>query len=76
MARPFTNKVEKSCSNCTDHMVGGARSIALYDACTPSSGYRVRLVLLPKNDKKNFFSELIFFSRQTQLEVLVATLQE
>ena len=25
----------------TDHMVGGARSIALYDACTPSSGYRV-----------------------------------
>ena len=23
---------------CTDPMVGGARSITLYDACTPSSG--------------------------------------
>ena len=26
---------------CTDPMVGGARSITLYDACTPSSGQTV-----------------------------------
>ena len=31
--RPFTNKVEK----CTERMMGGARSIALYDTCTTSS---------------------------------------
>ena len=36
VARPFTNKVEKSWKICTDPMVGGARSITLYDACTPS----------------------------------------
>ena len=35
--RPFTNKVEKGWKKCTDPMVGGARSITLYDACTPSS---------------------------------------
>ena len=35
-ARPFTNKVEKGWKKCTDPMVGGARSITLYDACTPS----------------------------------------
>ena len=38
MARPFTNKVEKGWKKCTDPMVGGARSITLYDVCTPSSG--------------------------------------
>ena len=38
VARPFTNKVEKGWKKCTDPMVGGARSITLYDACTPSSG--------------------------------------
>ena len=38
VARPFTNNVEKGWKNCTDPMVGGARSITLYDACTPSSG--------------------------------------
>ena len=37
VARPFTNKVEKGWKKCTDAMVGGARSITLYDACTPSS---------------------------------------
>ena len=37
MARPFTNKVEKGWKKCTDPMVGGARLITLYDACTPSS---------------------------------------
>ena len=37
VARPFTNKVEKGWKKCTDPMVGGARSITLYDACTPSS---------------------------------------
>ena len=36
VARPFTNKVEKGWKKCTDPMVGGARSITLYDACTPS----------------------------------------
>ena len=36
-AIPFTNKVEKGWKKCTDPMVGGARSITLYDACTPSS---------------------------------------
>ena len=38
--RPFTNKVEKGWIKCTDPMVGGTRSITLYDACTPSSGIR------------------------------------
>ena len=32
MARPFTNKVEKGWKKRTDPMVGGARSITLYDA--------------------------------------------
>ena len=35
--RPFTNGVEWGWKKCTDPMVGGARSITLYDACTPSS---------------------------------------
>ena len=38
-AKPFTNKVEKGWEKCTDPMVGGARLITLYDACTPFSGY-------------------------------------
>ena len=33
VARPLTNKVEKGWKKYTD-MVGGARSITLYDACT------------------------------------------
>ena len=37
MTRPFTNGVEWGWKKCTDPMVGGARSITLYDACTPSS---------------------------------------
>ena len=37
VARPFTNGVEWGWKKCTDPMVGGARSITLYDACTPSS---------------------------------------
>ena len=37
VARPFTNGVEWEWKKCTDPMVGGARSITLYDACTPSS---------------------------------------
>ena len=41
VARPFTNKVEKGWKKCTDPMVGGARSITLYDACTPSSGFHL-----------------------------------
>ena len=28
---------------CTDPMVGGARLITLYDACTPSSGMRLNV---------------------------------
>ena len=36
VARPFTNGVEWGRKKCTDPMVGGARSITLYDACTPS----------------------------------------
>ena len=39
VTRPFTNGVEWGWKNCTDPMVGGARSITLYDRCTPSSGY-------------------------------------
>ena len=39
VARPFTNRVETGWKVCTDRMVGGARSITLYDACTPSSGF-------------------------------------
>ena len=38
VARPFTNGVEWEWKKCTDPMVGGARSITLCDACTPSSG--------------------------------------
>ena len=38
VARPFTNKVDKGWKKCADPIVGGARSITLYDACTPSSG--------------------------------------
>ena len=38
MARPFINKVETGWKKCTDPMVGGAKSITLYDACTPPSG--------------------------------------
>ena len=38
VARPFSNGVEWGWEKCTDPMVGGARSITLYDACTPSSG--------------------------------------
>ena len=42
MVRPFTNKVEKKgWKKCTDPTVDGARSITLYDACTPSSGGEV-----------------------------------
>ena len=37
VARPFTNGVEWGWKKCTEPMVGGARSITLYDACTPSS---------------------------------------
>ena len=37
VARPFTNRVEKGWKKCTDPIVGGARSITLYDVCTPSS---------------------------------------
>ena len=40
VARPFTNGVEWGWKKCTDPMVGGARSITLYDAYTPSSGVR------------------------------------
>ena len=32
------NGVEWGWKKCTDPMVGGARSITLYDVCTPSSG--------------------------------------
>ena len=32
-----TGPVEWGWKKCTDPMVGGARSITLYDACTPSS---------------------------------------
>ena len=39
VARPFTNGVEWGWKKCTDPMMGGARSITLYDACTPSSGF-------------------------------------
>ena len=39
MARP--NRVEKCWKKCTDPMVGGARSITLYDACTLSSDIKV-----------------------------------
>ena len=35
---PLPTKVEKGWKKCTDPMVGGARSITLYGACTPSSG--------------------------------------
>ena len=38
VAGPLTNKVEKGWKKCTDPMMGGAKSITLYDACTPSSG--------------------------------------
>ena len=31
-------QVGNGLEKCTDPMVGGARSITLYDACTPSSG--------------------------------------
>ena len=41
VARPFTNGVKWGWKKCTDPMVGGARSITLYDACTPSSGSAV-----------------------------------
>ena len=37
VVRPFTNGVETGWKKCIDPMVGGARSITLYDACTPSS---------------------------------------
>ena len=37
VTRPFTNGVEWGWKKYTDPMVGGARSITLYDACTPSS---------------------------------------
>ena len=42
VAGPFTNKVEKGWKKCTGSMVGRARSIAHYDACTPSSGVHPR----------------------------------
>ena len=41
VARPFTNGVEWGWKKCTDPMVGGARSITLYDACTPSSDFTI-----------------------------------
>ena len=47
VARPFTNKVEKGWKKCTDPMVGGARSITLYDTCTPSSGPLLLGISLP-----------------------------
>ena len=46
MARPLTNKVEKGWKKCTDPMVGGARSITFYDACTPSSGQTIKNTLI------------------------------
>ena len=42
VARTFTNGVEWGWKKCTDPTVGGARSITLYDACTPSSAWRLR----------------------------------
>ena len=37
-------RVGNALEKCTDPMVGGARSITLYDACTPSSGIRFRTI--------------------------------
>ena len=61
MARPFTNaqtrvvwawpdplptRLKKGWKKCTDPMVGGARSITLYDGCTPSSGTHLHVLPL------------------------------
>ena len=35
---PLPTRLKRVEKKCTDLMVGGARSITLYDACTPSSG--------------------------------------
>ena len=50
VARPFTNGVEWGWKKCTDPMVGGARSITLYDACTPSSDLPASLIRLQLED--------------------------
>ena len=44
VARPFTNNIEKGWKKCTDPMVGGARSITLYDECTPSSASKYQIL--------------------------------
>ena len=49
MERPFTNKVEKGWKKCTDPMVGGARLITLYGACTPSSGLQYKICSVLSN---------------------------
>ena len=54
VARPFTNGVEWGWKKCTDPMVGGARSIILYDACTPSS-VRKQRVLAPISKLRSAF---------------------
>ena len=35
---PLPTRLKRVGKKCTDPMVGGARSITFYDACTPSSG--------------------------------------
>ena len=54
VARPFTNKVETGWKNCTDPMVGGARSISLYDTCPPSCALQLY------NSFVDFYFTLLF----------------
>ena len=45
------NGVEWGWKKCTDPMVGGARSITLYDACTPSSACKYKDAIYHKCGK-------------------------
>ena len=56
VARPFTNKVEKGWKKCTDPIVGRARSITLYDTCTPSSHKLSSCGLNPLPDISKFIN--------------------
>ena len=73
VARPFTNGVEWGWKKCTDPMVGGARSITLYDACTPSSACEE--LRLAYSSGKNPASQatisvLQFFSIESSLKAI------
>ena len=70
VARPFTNGVEWGWKKCIDPMVGGARSITLYDACTPSSGLPATHLKLIERARSNRGNMVCMFVELAVLETV------